>query len=174
MPKMTSLVESYLAGPIVGRLGQIRRTQQNWRVKRGDSFGHNTFIHPRTFKATVASQSASSSMSIFGKGISVIETQATTSKLSMPYPEEHFTVHLIKSSDAMKPNGPAVEKIHGRLAMAMFIPAVIRETSTTETLFQQLQHPDWRLVALTIAIFYATMIPVLKDVRDEDFFWMTV
>ena len=84
-------------------------------------------------------------------------------------------MHLYTANaDAMKPNGPAVEKIHGRLAMAMFLPAVAREMSSAETMVQQLQHPDWRLVALSISIFYATMIPVLKDVRDEDFFWMTV
>ena len=74
----------------------------------------------------------------------------------------------------MKFNGPAPERINGRLAMAMFAIAAQNEHLTGATFYQQLTHPDWKLVILALVLTYATMVPVLKGVRDEDFFMFTV
>jgi hypothetical protein len=76
--------------------------------------------------------------------------------------------------DAMKFNGPGPERINGRLAMAMFALAAQNEATTGVTFYQQLTHPDPKLAVLALVLTYATMVPVLKGVKDEDFFMFTV
>lgn len=74
----------------------------------------------------------------------------------------------------MKFNGPGPERINGRLAMAMFALAAQNEVSTGATFYQQLTNPDWKLVIVAVVLTYATMVPVLKGVKDEDFFMFSV
>lgn len=76
--------------------------------------------------------------------------------------------------DAMKVFGPAPERINCRLAMIMFIPMVMREMETSETILQQFANPDYGLVALALLTVYASMIPILKGAKDEDFGFMKV
>lgn len=76
--------------------------------------------------------------------------------------------------DAMKVFGPAPERINCRLAMIMFIPMVLREMETSETILQQFANPDYGLVALALLTVYASMIPILKGAKDEDFGFMKV
>jgi hypothetical protein len=61
-----------------------------------------------------------------------------------------------------------------RLAMIFFVIAALKEHNTGETFLTQLQNPDWALLPLAGLIIYATMVPVLKGVRDEDFFFWSV
>ena len=75
----------------------------------------------------------------------------------------------------MKISGPAPEKINGRLAMVALLSAIKREAATGESVLQQLQHsPDWLLLALSLAVVYASLVPVLAGAKDEDFGWMSV
>jgi len=76
--------------------------------------------------------------------------------------------------DAMKVFGPAPERINCRLAMIMFIPMAMREMETSETILQQFANPDYGLVALGLVTIYASMIPILKGAKDEDFGFMKV
>lgn len=76
--------------------------------------------------------------------------------------------------DAMKVFGPAPERINARLAMITFIPMVLREMETSETILQQFANPDYRIVALCLVTIYASMVPILKGAKDEDFGFMKV
>ena len=58
--------------------------------------------------------------------------------------------------------------------MLMLIFAAKREMATSETVLQQFQSPDWRLAVLAVVIIYASMIPILKGAKDEDFGFMSV
>ena len=74
----------------------------------------------------------------------------------------------------MKFTGPAPERVNLRLAMLFFLIAARTEHNTGLTLYQQLSNPDWRLVILAAIVVYATLVPVFKGVKDEDFFQFTV
>lgn len=59
--------------------------------------------------------------------------------------------------------------------MLALLAAIKREAATGESVLQQLQHgPDWVLLALCVAIVYASMVPVLAGAKDEDFGWLSV
>ena len=59
--------------------------------------------------------------------------------------------------------------------MATFLFAAQNEHLTGQTLYQQLRNPeDWKLGILAVLIVYATMVPVLTGVKNEDFFMFTV
>jgi len=75
---------------------------------------------------------------------------------------------------AMKVSGPAPERINGRLAMLMFGPMVLREVNGSEAVLEQFGHADWRLVLACALAVYASLVPVLKGCKDEDFGFMSV
>jgi len=58
--------------------------------------------------------------------------------------------------------------------MAMLIPAAQREMATSETLMQQFASPDWLVAVAALVIIYASMVPILKGCKDEDFYWFSV
>jgi hypothetical protein len=59
--------------------------------------------------------------------------------------------------------------------MVALLSVLKREAATGESVLQQLQHgPDWLLLALSVAVVYASMVPVLAGAKDEDFGWMSV
>ena len=58
--------------------------------------------------------------------------------------------------------------------MSMLFFAAQREQRTGETILQQISSPDWLLIVFAAAVIYATMVPVLKGVKDEDFFMFSV
>jgi hypothetical protein len=58
--------------------------------------------------------------------------------------------------------------------MLMLPFAASAEVSTSQTVLQQAQSPDWALVALAAVVVYATFVPVLAGARDEDFGWLSV
>lgn len=74
----------------------------------------------------------------------------------------------------MKFTGPAPERINARLAMLFFLVAANTEHDTGATLLTQLQNPNWALLPVAAAVVYASMVPALKGVRDEDFFAFSV
>jgi hypothetical protein len=76
--------------------------------------------------------------------------------------------------DAMKFSGPVPERCNMRIAMALFYPMIQREAATGETVLQQVDTPDWRCIVAAVLIAYATIVPAMKGVKDEDFFWLTV
>ena len=80
----------------------------------------------------------------------------------------------ITAFQALKVTGPAPERINARLAMAMWPFMVAREMESSETVLQQLMHPDPRLAGAGALVVWASMIPVLAGCRDEDFGWMSV
>lgn len=89
------------------------------------------------------------------------------------------TQSVLKSSrvslfDAMKVFGPAPERINSRLAMFMFIPTALREMETGETVLQQFTNPSLKYILLCGLIVWASMIPILKGAKDEDFWIMRV
>jgi len=89
------------------------------------------------------------------------------------------TQSALKSSrvslfDAMKIFGPAPERINSRLAMFMFIPTAMREMETGETVLQQFANPSLKYILLCGLIVWASMIPILKGAKDEDFWIMRV
>lgn len=85
---------------------------------------------------------------------------------------QNACVELI--ADAMKVSGPAPERINGRLAMLMFIPTALREMETAETVVEQFQHPNIGYILLCGLVIWASMIPILKGAKDEDFWVMKV
>lgn len=94
---------------------------------------------------------------------------ASTSARSTP------VSYRISLFDALKFNGPAPERINGRIAMVTFLFAAQKEHLTGQTFYQQLSNPeDWVLAILVAVTIYATMVPVLRGVRDEDFFMFRV
>jgi hypothetical protein len=84
------------------------------------------------------------------------------------------TSYRVPLFEAMKFTGPAPERINGRLAMLAFVFAVRQEALTGSPALEQLQQPSWLVAALMGAIVYATMVPVLRGVKEEDFFMFTV
>ena len=58
--------------------------------------------------------------------------------------------------------------------MLMFIPLMQREMATGETVVEQFSRPDWKLVLAALIVCYATIVPSLKGVIDEDFFCFSV
>lgn len=59
--------------------------------------------------------------------------------------------------------------------MLTFLFAAQKERLTGQTFYQQLSNPqDWGLGVLVAIFIYATMVPVLRGVRDEDFFMFRV
>lgn len=69
----------------------------------------------------------------------------------------------------MKFNGAAPEKINGRLAMLSFAFAATAEARGGDTVLSQFFHaPVWHY-ALFAAIIYASLVPMMKGVRNEAF-----
>lgn len=88
--------------------------------------------------------------------------------------QQQASSYRVSLFDAMKVFGPAPERINCRLAMLMFIPMALREIETAETIVQQFAKPDYGLVALCFVTIYASMIPILKGAKDENFGFMKV
>lgn len=76
--------------------------------------------------------------------------------------------------EAMGVFGPAPERINCRLAMLMFFPMALREMETSEAIVQQFLNPNYGHIALCCLMIWASMIPILKNVKDEDFGFMSV
>lgn len=108
--------------------------------------------------------------SLYKKNVRFLRSRINASS-SEPQQVSSYRVSLF---DAMKVFGPAPERINCRLAMLMFIPMVLREMETSETILEQFANPDYTLVALCLVTVYASMIPILKGVKDEDFGFMKV
>jgi hypothetical protein len=58
--------------------------------------------------------------------------------------------------------------------MLMFGPMVLREVNGSEAVLEQFGHADWRLVLACALAVYASLVPVLKGCKDEDFGFMSV
>ncbi|WPT15098.1 Early light-induced protein 2 [Picochlorum sp. SENEW3] len=76
--------------------------------------------------------------------------------------------------EAMGVFGPAPERINCRLSMLMFFPMALREMETSESIVEQFLNPNYGYVALCCLMIWASMIPILKNVKDEDFGFMSV
>ncbi len=76
--------------------------------------------------------------------------------------------------EAMGVFGPAPERINCRLAMLMFVPMAMREMETSEAIVEQFLNPNYGQIALCCLVVWASMIPILKNVKDENFGFMTV
>lgn len=76
--------------------------------------------------------------------------------------------------EAMGVFGPAPERVNCRLAMLMFFPMALREIETSEAIVQQFMNPNYGQIAFCCLMVWASMIPILKNVKDEDFGFMTV
>lgn len=132
------------------------------RVSANDvtSSSRHTLIHslPRT------------SIPLFGR-MHVSRTERINASSTEQQQTSSYRVSLF---DAMKVFGPAPERINCRLAMLMFIPMAMREMETAETILDQFAKPDYGLVALCLVTIYASMIPIVKGAKDEDFGFMKV
>lgn len=69
----------------------------------------------------------------------------------------------------MKFNGPAPELINGRLAMVGLLAAAVREANTGETVVHQLNHVSLGTCLLLAIWVYASLVPMLKGVKQEAF-----
>ncbi|KAI8105299.1 hypothetical protein M9435_000466 [Picochlorum sp. BPE23] len=76
--------------------------------------------------------------------------------------------------EAMGVFGPAPERINCRLAMLMFFPMALREMETSESIVEQFLNPNYGYIAFCSLMIWASMIPILKNVKDEDFGFMSV
>jgi hypothetical protein len=69
----------------------------------------------------------------------------------------------------MKFNGPAPELVNGRLAMLGLIIVAMQENQTGETVLYQLNHVSVGTCLLLAMWVYASLVPVLKGVKQEAF-----
>lgn len=65
-------------------------------------------------------------------------------------------------------NGPAPERINGRLAMVALSLVARREAEGAGTVLQQLTAPDWAVAAGMALLVYASLVPILRGCKDED------
>ena len=72
-------------------------------------------------------------------------------------------------ADALKFNGPAPEKINGRLAMLALLIAIRGELETGSTVLQQAMHPSWGVAVAMGLVVYGSLVPILKGAIDEPF-----
>lgn len=72
-------------------------------------------------------------------------------------------------SDAMKFGGPAPELINGRLAMVGLLLAATQEAETGMTAMDQLSHTSIGAAAVVALWVYASLVPILKGVKQEAF-----
>ena len=104
----------------------------------------------------------------------VIKSVASSSNQETSSGNQATSSYRVSLFQAMKVFGPAPERINGRLAMFMFIPMVIREMETSETILEQFSNPSYGYIAACLVLSYASMIPILKGAKDEDFGFMKV
>jgi hypothetical protein len=91
-----------------------------------------------------------------------------------PPPARAPRSYRVSLFDALKFNGPAPEKINGRVAMVTLLAAAHREAATGEAALAQLAAPDdWVLGALCLVVSYASMQPVLAGAIEEDLGWLS-
>ena len=91
-----------------------------------------------------------------------------------PPPARAPRSYRVSLFDALKFNGPAPEKINGRVAMVTLLAAAHREAATGEAALAQLAAPDdWALGALCLVVAYASMQPVLAGAIEEDLGWLS-
>ena len=69
----------------------------------------------------------------------------------------------------MKFNGPAPEIINGRLAMVGFLAAAYNEITTGDTVVKQIADAPIGVGVFVLATVYATLVPVMKGVKNEAF-----
>ena len=104
----------------------------------------------------------------------VIKSVASSSSQGTSSGNQSTSSYRVSLFQAMKVFGPAPERINGRLAMLMFIPMVLREMRTSETILEQFSNPSYGYIAACLVLSYASMIPILKGAKDEDFGFMKV
>lgn len=80
----------------------------------------------------------------------------------------------LRCSDAMKFNGPAPERINGRLAMLGITFGVWEEIKSGHGIIWQAHHPNPWITVLFLAITWASLVPIRRGVVDEDFAFFTV
>ncbi len=71
--------------------------------------------------------------------------------------------------NALKFNGPAPEKINGRLAMMALAVVCRTEVLTGVAVLDQAQSPSWGVAAAMVLIVYASMVPIRAGAIDEPF-----
>ncbi|KAL6778190.1 ELIP2 [Auxenochlorella protothecoides x Auxenochlorella symbiontica] len=76
--------------------------------------------------------------------------------------------------EAMRFDGPAPERINGRLAMLAVITGVLEELRSGHGIIWQAQHPNPLIAVSFLAIIYASLVPILKGAVYEDFGIFTV
>ncbi|RMZ54497.1 hypothetical protein APUTEX25_002073, partial [Auxenochlorella protothecoides] len=81
---------------------------------------------------------------------------------------------LLKGVPAMRFDGPAPERINGRLAMLAVITGVLEELRSGHGIIWQAQHPNPLIAVSFLAIIYASLVPILKGAVYEDFGIFTV
>jgi hypothetical protein len=69
----------------------------------------------------------------------------------------------------MKFNGAGPELINGRLAMIGILAVANQEAQTGETAWYQLMHGPWQAYLLAVVLMYASLVPILKAVKNEAF-----
>lgn len=77
--------------------------------------------------------------------------------------------HQVSIWDAMKFNGPAPERVNSRLAMVALTTVAYHEHLTGQPALAQLANPSIPVSLGMLAITYATLVPILKGCKDEDF-----
>jgi hypothetical protein len=115
--------------------------------------------------------------------VDAYENGAATTTTSTPPPSTQARTpppppssYRVSFFDAMKFNGPVPEKLNGRLAMISLLYLAYKEHITglsAETLLQP-DNASWRWAVVTVLIIYATMVPALKGVKNEDFGFFSV
>lgn len=77
------------------------------------------------------------------------------------------------SADAFKFNGPAPEKINGRLAMLALSAVMIEELQGGGSILEQILQPSWSLAATALLIIFASLVPIQKGAIEEPFYMFT-
>lgn len=83
--------------------------------------------------------------------------------------DQAYSVKKVTFFDAMKFAGPAPEIINGRLAMIGIVLAAAQEAETGQTALYQMTHGTWQGYMLVAVLVYASLVPILKAVKNEAF-----
>lgn len=101
-----------------------------------------------------------------GATIDVSREAVTTQTVPLAGMRKSYGVSLF---DAMKFNGPAPERINGRLAMVGFLLGIIAEFNSAGPLLEQAKANPIPVVLVTIVFSWASLVPITKGARSEAF-----
>lgn len=99
-------------------------------------------------------------------GLGIVDTTAGR-------PSAFVSPYSVSLFDAFKFNGPAPEKINGRLAMLALSAVMIEELQGGGSILEQILQPSWSLAATALLIIFASLVPIQKGAIEEPFYMFT-